>query len=112
MQNQIWRWIGLIVVIAILVNSASLPWVVLALTLAGAGSYVLYLGWKVWRTESGGSGGGKRVTYWRGQRIELPNQQRNALPSLRSILPALVYLLIGGALVLGALSVVLNATAG
>lgn len=109
MQNRVWRWIGLIVIIAILVNSTRLPWPVVALTLAGAGGYLLYLGWNVWSAGGGGGGGGKRVTYWRGQRIELPSERHNRFPPLRSILPALAYLLIGGALMLGAISLVVNA---
>jgi hypothetical protein len=109
MQNTLWRWVGLIVIIAILVNSTRLPWPVVALTLAGTGGYLLYLGWNVWSAGSGGGGGGKRVTYWRGQRIELPSERRSGVPPLRSILPALAYLLIGAALMLGAISVVVNA---
>jgi hypothetical protein len=100
-----WRWIVLIVIVAIIANGAQLPWLVLFLALAGGGGYLLYLGWQVW---GGGAFSSKRVTYWRGQRIETPAQRRRGLPPLRAIGPALLYLIIGGALVLTALAVLLR----
>jgi hypothetical protein len=102
-----WRWVALIVFVAILAGAQSIPWPILALALAAGGGYVLYMGWQIW---NGGSGGGfsrqPRVTYWRGQRIELTPERRRSMPSLRSITPALVYLIIGGALLLGAIALV------
>jgi len=100
-----WRWIALILIVAILANGTRLPWPVLFLALAGGGGYLLYQGWQIW---GGGSFSSKRVTYWRGQRIETPAQRRKGLPPLRAIGPALLYLVIGGALVLAALAVLLR----
>ncbi len=99
-----WRWVAAIVFIAILVGAQRLPWWIVMLTLGIGGGYLLYLGWQVWGQESGTSGRGKRVTYWRGQRIELePERGSNSLPSLRSMGPALLYLISGGLLVISAL---------
>jgi len=103
-----WRWIALIAFVALIVNAGRLPWQLVALVLGGAGAYLLTLGWQAW-TRAGGAPGGSRVTYWRGQRIEAPRQRRSpALPRWGDIAPAAIYLLLGGALVLGALAMVLN----
>lgn len=101
-SNFDWRWIILIVIVAVIANGTRLPWPVLVLALAGGGGYLLYLGWRVW---GGGTPGGKRVTYWRGQRIETGPSRGGGLPPLRAITPALPYLIIGGALVLAAFTV-------
>jgi hypothetical protein len=100
-----WRWVALIVFVAILASAQSIPWPILALALGAGGGYLLYMGWQIW---SGGRGIGSkpRVTYWRGQRIELAPERRSGMPPLRSITPALVYLVLGGALLLGAVAVV------
>jgi hypothetical protein len=101
-----WRWIIAIVVIAVLANSRSIPWQAVAGIMALSGGYLLYLGWQV----AGGIGGrreSQRVTYWRGQRIETqapPRQIRT--PSLRELAPASLYLILGVALLLGALAMV------
>lgn len=99
-----WRWIALIVIVAIVVNAGALPWPVLVLALGGGGGYLLYQGWQVW---SSGTVIPRRVTYWRGQRIEQP-ERRMGMPSLRDIGPALLYLVIGGAMVLAALAALLR----
>ena len=104
-----WRWIAAILVIALLANSRSLPWPIVAGALALGGGCLLYLGWEV----AGGVGSlrgpadTRRVSYWRGQRIETqapPRQVR--MPSLRELGPAALYLIIGGVLVLAAFGVV------
>ncbi len=100
-----WRWIALIVIIALIVSGPTLPWPVLTLILAASGGYLLYRGWQVW---GGGNFSSKRVSYWRGQRIEMHTSRKASLPSLRNIRPALIYLVIGGALTLSAIGVVLN----
>lgn len=100
-----WRWVALIAFVAILASAQSIPWPILALALAAGGGYLLYMGWQIW--SGGRSFGSKaRVTYWRGQRIELSPERQHRMPSLRDITPALVYLILGGALVLGAVAVV------
>lgn len=101
-----WRWVALIVVIAIIVAGQRIPWPIFMLALAGSGGYLLYMGWQIWSGSS--SSGGNRVTYWRGQRIELKPERRSKMPSLRAITPAIVYFVLGGILVLGAVAVVLR----
>ncbi|NJP06579.1 MAG: hypothetical protein HC837_13590, partial [Chloroflexaceae bacterium] len=66
----------------------------------------LYLGWNAWDGRPGGST--KKVTYWRGQRIELSNDRPPQAPSWQSLAPVLVYLLLGTALFLGGLVVMLQ----
>lgn len=104
-KKHLWVWVGLIVVIAILVNAAQLPPLVLALLLGGGGAYVVWFAWSLWQRATGG---GERVTYWRGQRIVLTKEKKSGLVSLRALLPALLYLLIGGALLVGAISLVVH----
>jgi hypothetical protein len=110
-----WRWIGLLLIVALLANSQVIPWQALALVLIGAGGYLLWVGWRVWTTGTASPGlpptSKKRVKYWRGQRIELDEPApawKKPIPSLRSITPALIYLLIGLALVLGGGGIVLQ----
>ncbi len=103
-----WRWIALIVVIALIASSGRLPWFVNVLVLAGAGGYLVYEGWRVW-VRSGGVPSRSRVTYWRGQRYETGPERRGlALPRLSDIGPAAMYLLFGGVLLLAGIVVVLR----
>lgn len=95
-----WRWGTLAAVVVVILFWRYLPWPVLLLGLAGGGGYLIYTGWHIW--QGGEPGGSKRVTYWRGQRIELDQPQRVRMPSLRTLAPAVFYLVIGGALLLGA----------
>ncbi len=108
-----WRWVGLIVVVAVLANVQRLPWPLVAVLLSGGGGYVLWLGWRIWTSHSP-VGGQKRVTYWRGQRIEFesPRGGGRKLPSFRAIGPAVVYLIIGGALVLAGVALVVRHIGG
>jgi hypothetical protein len=101
-----WRWIAAFVFIAIIVGAQRLPWPIVMLALAAGGGYLLYYGWQVWNRQS--SGGGGRVTYWRGQRIDLQPQRQTSRPSLRSIGPALFYLIVGGVLVISALALLIR----
>jgi hypothetical protein len=104
-----WRWIALIVFVALIVNAGRLPWQVVALLLGGAGAYLVALGWRAW-TRAGGPPGRGRVTYWRGQRIEAaPPRRGPALPRWSDIGPAAVYFVLGGALLLAALTMLLDA---
>ncbi len=100
-----WRWVALIVMVAAIANGTRLPWPILSAVFTGGGGYLLYLGWQMW---SGGSISSRRVTYWRGQRIESPTGQRTSIPPLRAVVPALPYLLIGLALVVAGVSLVLR----
>jgi hypothetical protein len=103
-----WRLVGVIAVIIILASSGRLPWPVVALALGVAGGYLLRYGWRVW---GGGSAiaGRRKVTYWRGQRIEIEPARRGPnLPSLNSLGPAALYLLLGAVFVLAAASITLD----
>jgi hypothetical protein len=104
-----WRWIAVIALIVVMVNSASIPWQVTALALGAGSGYLLYQGWLIWR-RSGGPPTRTRVTYWRGQRYEVgPTRPGPALPSLSGIRPAAGHLFVGGVLALAAVAIVLGA---
>ncbi len=101
-----WRMFGLIAVVVVLAMSRQLPWPVVALALSASGAYVLYSGWRVW---SGAGIRRTRVSYWRGQRIEVNEASRGfSLPPLRAITPALLYLLLGALLFLAGMSIVFD----
>ena len=102
-----WRWVALIVFVALLANAQRLPWQAIALALGGAGGYVLMIGWRAW-TRPGGAPTRGRVTYWRGQRIETPPRRGVAMPRLSDIGSVAIYFLIGGALALAAVAITLN----
>jgi hypothetical protein len=97
-----------IVFVAVLASGRGLPWPVTALALGGGGAYLLVQGWRIW-ARSGGPPSRSRVTYWRGQRIELAPERRGpALPRWGDIGPAVLYLVIGAALVLAAVALTLG----
>lgn len=101
-----WRWVAIIIFIALLASARSLPWQVIALGLGGGGAYLLVMAWQALGIGGRGSRNG-RVTYWRGQRIEMPRQQRRLKPTTwTEIAPVLIYALIGLALLLGAVVIV------
>lgn len=106
-----WRWLLLIGLIAILANARSLPWFVTALALGGMGGYLLALAWRALGASGGwGSSTARRVTYWRGQRIETSGPPRRFRPrTWDELAPILVYALGGLALVLAALAVTIRA---
>lgn len=104
-----WRWVALIILVALLANAGRLPWPVIALALAAGGAYLLMLGWRAW-TRTGGAPSRTRVTYWRGQRYEVgPARRGPALPRWGDIGPAAIYFVLGGLMLLGAASVVMRA---
>lgn len=108
MQNFDWRWIGAIAVIVLLTQIRYLPPYIMAAVLAGGGAYFVSIGWKAW-TNGGGTSTPGRVTYWRGQRIEAPPPKRGfSMPRGRDLGQALVFLLLGGVMVLAAGSMILN----
>ena len=103
-----WRWLIAIVVLVALTNSARLPWPVTVLIVGAGGVWLLLIGWRVWVRE-GGPPARARVTYWRGPRIEVaPPRRGPALPRMRDIGPAALYLLLGGVLLLAALAIALR----
>lgn len=101
-----WHWLALVGVILVLANSQNLPWPLVVALLGAAAAYLLRHGWLVW-VRAGGPPSRAKVTYWRGQRIETgPQRGGPALPDVRHIGPALIYLFFGGvlALVAGAIA--------
>jgi hypothetical protein len=109
-----WRWVALIAFIAVLANARSLPWFVTALALGAAGGYLVRMAWQAWGLGGswGGRGDTRRVTYWRGQRIESSGPTRRHRPrTWEEIAPVAVYGLIGVALLLAGLAVALDALA-
>jgi hypothetical protein len=107
-----WRWLILIGFIAILANARALPWPVIALTFAAAGGFLVTMAWRSWGLGGswGGRSGPKRVTYWRGERVEIPGPPRRYRPTTWSeIAPVVVYGVIGISLLLAALAVTLQA---
>ena len=101
-----WRWVALIAFVILLLNVGRLPQPVVVAALGGGGGYLLLLGWRAW---TGGGSSRGRVTYWRGQRYEIPPSRRGpALPGRGAIGPALLYFLIGGVMVLAAISMLLQ----
>ncbi len=107
MQNLSFKyWIIIIGFLVVLANGRSLPWPIITLTLGGSGIALLVLAWRAAGWSRIGAGGG-RVTYWRGQRIEMPGRP---LPRRigADIWAAITYALIGLALVAAALVVVLE----
>ncbi len=98
-----WRWLLLIGFIALLANAAALPGPITALTLGTAGGYLLWLAWRAW----GGLGGRdtRRVTYWRGARIEIGGPPRRYRPTWTTLAPVMVYVILGTAMLLAALAV-------
>lgn len=106
--NIDWRWIVALGALIVLALSPRLPWGVTALVLGGGGGYLLWSGWQIW-TRSGGPPSRSRVQYWRGQRIEVgPERRGPALPRWGDIGPALLPLVLGGVMVVGALAIVLR----
>ncbi|MEI8308758.1 MAG: hypothetical protein WCF99_16980 [Chloroflexales bacterium] len=104
-----WRWVALIAFVAVLANGRSLPWPITALVLGASGGYLMVLAWRAGGSLGGGRPADAQVTYWRGQRIEIPSRPRKPSPvAWGELIPAIVYALIGLALLLGAASIVIT----
>ncbi len=104
-----WRWAALIAFVAILANARSLPWFITVLAFGLSGGYLLRLAWQAWGP---GTNDTRRVTYWRGERIETRGSSRRPRPrSWDELAPVVVYALLGTALALGAVAVTLRALA-
>lgn len=105
-------WLWAVVIVALVAGSgvSRLPWPIVSSVLAICGGLVLWRGWGVWRGRGGPPSRGK-VTYWRGQRIELepPRRSGPALPSLAGLRYAALYLVGSGLMLLVAIGIVLRA---
>lgn len=96
-----WRWVAVIAFVAILANNRALPWFITAATLSAAGGYLLYLAWEAWGRTGLRGRGTTRVTYWRGERVEMQRPAPRVRPGdFTAMVPTLVYALIGSALLL------------
>ena len=103
-----WRWLAVIGVLVVLANAGRLPWPATALVVGGGGAWLLVQGWRVW-VRAGGAPSRSRVTYWRGQRFEVaPPRHGPALPRWSDIGPAALYFILGGLLVLSAITIALR----
>ena len=98
---------GIMAIVALVVLQRQLfrlPWPALTALAIAAGLWFLWIAWNIWRNPTGGAqlgGGGARVQYWRGQRIELapaPRQRRPNTPPARQLALALAYGLGGAAM--------------
>ena len=106
-----WRWI-IVIVIALMffgqlqISPSPMVGVVL---LALGGYWAVQAALRAWREASPGLGSTK-VTYWRGQRIELrqPRRARFRTPAVTPLAVALIYLLMGAGLWLGAARLLLR----
>jgi hypothetical protein len=101
-----WRWIVVIVVALMFFGQLSLsPSPILGVVLLGLGGYwALQAGLAPWRNR-GSLLGNTKVTYWRGQRIEMkqPRRSRWTAPATTPLLVSLVYLVLGIGFWLGAI---------
>ena len=101
-----WRWIILIVIALMFFGQLRLaPSSELGIVLLGLGGYwAIQAGLGAWRS-GGATLGSTKVTYWRGQRLEIPQtrRQRFRTPAATPLLVALVYMAMGVGLLLGAL---------
>lgn len=104
-----WRWVVLGGLVVLLLNAGRLPPIVSIVLLGAGGGYLLYAGWQAWLRNSGMASNNKRVTYWRGERVEIKPQRRGSgLPPISTIGPALIYLVIGGVMIFAAVSMLLS----
>jgi hypothetical protein len=100
-----WRWVAVIAFVAILANSRALPWPIPVAALVGSGGYLLYLAWESWGRTGLRSRGTTRVTYWRGERVEMQRPAPRIRPGdFTTLVPTLVYALLGSALFLAGLA--------
>lgn len=110
-MNFDWRWIVLVVLALMFFGQFSLrvsP-VASGLLLALGGCWAIMVGLEPWRRGRGALLGNTKVTYWRGQRIEMrqPGRARLRTPPTTSLIVSILYLVVGVGLVLGAVFQVL-----
>jgi Na+-transporting NADH:ubiquinone oxidoreductase subunit NqrB len=107
--NFDWRWIIVIILALLFFGQISLaPSAEVSIVLLALGGYwALQAGLAPWRGRDALLGGPK-VTYWRGQRIELPRSQRARFraPAATSLIVSIVYLIMSAGCWLGALRLI------
>ena len=110
-----WRWIVAIIIVLIFFGqlnlgaSPALSIIILAL----GGYWAVQAGLTPWRGRGSLFGSSTKVTYWRCQRIELPQSRRPRFrtPAGLPLLASLIYLLMGAGLWLGAVRLLLRLVA-
>ncbi len=106
-----WRWVVVLIIALIFFGQLRLaPSSELGVILLGLGGYwAIQAGLVPWR-EQGSILSRRKVTYWRGQRIELeqPRRARFRTPAATPLLVSLLYFVMGAGLWLGALRLLLR----
>ena len=106
-----WRWIILLLIALMFFGQLRLaPSSGLGVVLLAAGGYwAIQAGLGAWRS-GGATLGSTKVTYWRGQRLEIPQtrRQRFRTPAATPLIIAFVYVAMGVGLLLGALRLLLR----
>lgn len=107
-----WRWVVIIFIALIFLGVVrlSFPPAVGVVLLALGGYWAIQAGLNLWRDRAGGGPllGNTKVTYWRGQRIELPRNQSPArrvrlrAPAGTGLLISIFYLVLGAGFVFAA----------
>lgn len=108
-----WRWIVIIFVALIFLGQVNLRFspVIGVVLLALGGYWAIQAGLSSWRERGGGGPllGNTKVTYWRGQRIELPRNNQSSARRLRlrtpagtNLLVSVFYLVLGAGFVFAA----------
>lgn len=114
-----WRWIVLIFVALIFLGQVNLRFSpIVGVVLLAVGAYwAIQAGLGSWRSGGGGSVlGSSKVTYWRGQRIELPSRgspvRRLRTPAGTTLLVSIFYLVLGAGFVFAAVRSLLQLLLG
>ena len=117
-----WRWIVLIFVALIFLGQINLRFSpAFGVVLLALGAYwAINAGLSSWRERGGGGSllGNTKVTYWRGQRIELPRNQspvrrlRLRTPVGTTLLVSVFYLVLGAGFVFAAVRSLLRLVLG
>ncbi len=106
-----WRWIILLVIALMFFGQLRLaPSSGLGIVLLAAGGYwAIQAGLDAWRS-GGATLGSTKVTYWRGQRLEIPQRRgpRFRTPAATPMIVSAVYLTMGAGLLLGAIRLLLR----
>lgn len=107
-QNFDWRWIVVLFIALVFFGQLRLaPSTGLGVVLLALGGYwAVQAGLEPWRGGRGSLLGSKKVTYWRGQRIELGPTRRSSrvrLPATTSLLVSILYIGMGAGLWFAAL---------
>jgi hypothetical protein len=113
-----WRWIVIIFIALLFFGQVNLRFSpMVGIVLLGLGGYwAIQAGLSSWRDQRGPILGSSKVTYWRGQRIELPRTgspvRRLRTPVGTSLLVSVFYLVLGAGFVFAAVRSLLRMLVG